>query len=166
MRALIFAFLAGLAAFAAVPAAAQDTAIAFKGLKAAADQPVEITADSLEIDQGSQTALFKGNVLVIQGDMRLKAAELRVDYAQGDNSKIDRLTASGGVLLASPSEAVEADEAVYSLSSREIKMTGDVLLTQNQSVMSGQVLFVNLAEGTGRMDGRVKTILNPGGTTP
>lgn len=166
MRALIFALLAGLTAFAATPGAAQETAIAFKGLKAAAGQPVEITADSLTIDQNSQTAVFKGNVLVIQGDMRLKAAELLVDYAKGDNSKIDRLTASGGVLLASPSEAVEADEAVYSLNTREIEMSGDVLLTQNQSVMSGQVLFVNLAEGTGRMEGRVKTILNPGGTTP
>lgn len=41
-------------------------------------------------------------------------------------------------------------------------MTGDVLLTQGESVMSGQKLSVNLRSGTGQMDGRVRTILQPG----
>jgi len=42
-------------------------------------------------------------------------------------------------------------------------MTGDVLLTQGASVMSGQKLDVDLKTGVGRMDGRVRTILQPGG---
>jgi lipopolysaccharide export system protein LptA len=42
-------------------------------------------------------------------------------------------------------------------------MTGEVLLTQGGNVMSGQKLTVDLTAGTGRMDGRVKTILQPSG---
>jgi lipopolysaccharide export system protein LptA len=150
----------------AASAAAQEAQIAFKGLRAAADAPVEITADTLEISDQDQTAVFKGNVVMIQGDVRLSAKEVLVDYAKGDKTKIDRLTATGGVLLASPSEAAEAEQAVYSLTSREIEMTGSVLLTQGQSVMSGQTLFVNLDAGTGRMEGRVKAVLNPGTASP
>lgn len=158
--------LASLVSLWALSAHAQDTAIAFKALKAASDQPVEITADSLEISQENRSAVFKGNVLVVQGDVRLRANEILVDYVEGDKTKIDRLTANGDVLLASPSEAAEAETAVYSLTSREIEMSGNVLLTQGASVMSGQVLFVNLEAGTGRMEGRVKTILNSGATSP
>lgn len=150
----------------AASAAAQEAQIAFKGLRAAADAPVEITADTLEFSDQDQTAVFKGNVVMIQGDVRLSATEVLVDYVKGDKTKIDRLTATGGVLLASPSEAAEAEQAVYSLTSREIEMTGNVLLTQGQSVMSGQTLFVNLDAGTGRMEGRVKTVLNPGTDSP
>jgi lipopolysaccharide export system protein LptA len=150
----------------AVSAAAQEAQIAFKGLRAAADAPVEITADTLELSDQDQTAVFKGNVVMIQGDVRLSAKEVLVDYAKGDKAKIDRLTATGGVLLASPSEAAEAEQAVYSLTSREIEMTGNVLLTQGQSVMSGQTLVVNLDAGTGRMEGRVKAVLSPGSASP
>ena len=161
-------FLQGLFALLllAAPASAQEAQIAVKGLRAAADEPVEITADTLELSDQDQTAVFKGNVMMIQGDVRLSAKEVLVDYVKGDKTKIDRLTATGGVLLASPSEAAEAEKAVYSLTTREIEMTGNVLLTQGQSVMSGQTLFVNLDAGTGRMEGRVKTILNPGTANP
>ncbi|WP_420353073.1 hypothetical protein [Paenirhodobacter sp.] len=41
-------------------------------------------------------------------------------------------------------------------------MTGDVVLKQGPNVMSGQKLMVDLRSGTGRMDGRVRTILQPG----
>lgn len=152
-----------LALTLALPAPAQEAAIAFKGLKAGAGQPVEITADTLEvIDQDSQ-ARFTGNVIVIQGDMRLSANELLVDYVKGDQGKIDTLRATGDVLISTPSEAAQGAEAVYSMTTSEIDLTGDVILTQGDSVISGQHLTIDLDAGTGRMEGRVKTVLQPGG---
>lgn len=53
--------------------------------------------------------------------------------------------------------------AVYTIASGQIVLTGDVLLTQGQNVMSGQKLTVDLKTGTGAMDGRMRTILQPGG---
>ena len=144
-------------------AGAQQTAIAFKGLRAGAGQPVEITADSLSVDEQASNATFSGHVLAVQGDLKLASDTLLVTYVKGDKTKIDTLTADGQVLMSTPTEAAQGAKAVYSLTDRQIEMTGDVVLTQGTSVMSGNRLVVDLNSGTGHMDGRVKTILQPGG---
>lgn len=144
----------------AAPVAAQQ--VAFGGLKADAKAPVEVTSDSLNVNQADGTAVFTGNVLVVQGGLRMQAAAIRVGYAQGDTSKIQTMTATGGVTLVSPTEAAESKEAVYDVAGGSVVMTGDVLLKQGQNVMSGQKLTVDLRSGTGQMDGRVRTILQPG----
>ena len=135
--------------------------IALGGIRADAKAPVEVTADSLAVNQTDGTATFTGNVLVVQGGMRLKAAVVSVEYDPKDRSKINRMHATGGVTLVSPTEAAEAKEAVYDVAASNVVMTGDVLLTQGQNVMSGQKLTVDLKTGTGQMDGRVRTILQP-----
>ena len=161
IRALLAALL--LCGFYPFGAAAQEATLAFEGLRSGAGQPVEITADVLSVNQKDSTASFTGNVLVIQGELRLSADEVLVDYLQGDKSKIDKLHANGHVLLATSSEAAEAENAVYSLTTKQIEMTGNVLLTQKDSAITGQKLTVDLATGTGKMEGRVKTVLQPGG---
>ncbi|MEZ5777214.1 MAG: lipopolysaccharide transport periplasmic protein LptA [Paracoccaceae bacterium] len=152
-------------AVAVVPvvAAAQSATVAFGGLKSDTTLPVEVTSDQLTVSQPDGTATFLGNVIVIQGEMRLSAAEVEVIYVKGDQTRIERLHAKGGVTLVSPQEAAEAQEAVYTVDSGEVVMTGEVLLTQGQNTITGQKLVVDLKTGKGRMDGRVKTILNPGG---
>lgn len=152
----VFALLALLA----TPVAAQQ--VAFGGIKADARAPVEVTADSLNVNQADGTAVFTGNVLVVQGGLRMQAATIRVGYAPDDRTKIQTMTATGGVTLVSPTEAAESKEAVYDVAGGSVVMTGDVLLKQGQNVMSGQKLTVDLRSGTGQMDGRVKTILQPG----
>ena len=41
-------------------------------------------------------------------------------------------------------------------------MEGDVLLTQGQNALSSEQLSIDLNAGTGRLEGRVKTIFVPG----
>ncbi|MGV6810947.1 MAG: LptA/OstA family protein [Brevirhabdus sp.] len=139
---------------------AQGANVAFGGLKHDSSLPVEVTADQLNVDQGDGTAVFTGNVLVGQGEMRLSAAKLRVEYGEG--SEIEKLIASGGVTLVNGAEAAEARDAVYTIKSGIVVMTGDVILTQGKSALSGAKLTVNLNSGTGVMSGRVKTILQTG----
>jgi lipopolysaccharide export system protein LptA len=146
------------------PAAAQGATVAFGGIKADTTQPVEVSADQLEVNQSDGTAVFTGNVIVVQGDMRMAAAAVRVEYAKDDRSKIETIHATGGVTVTSPAEAAEGREAVYSVASGEVVMTGDVLLTQGGSTITGQKLIVDLKTGTGRMDGRVKTVIAPKAT--
>ena len=109
--------LAGLLAAAAVAAAAmaQQTEVPFGGLDHDSSQPVEITADVLELDQASGTAVFSGSVTVGQGDLRLTADTLTALYAE-DSSSVDRMEATGNVTLVSGAEAAEAERAVYDLS--------------------------------------------------
>ncbi|MGL4319293.1 MAG: LptA/OstA family protein [Paracoccaceae bacterium] len=144
-----------------MPAMAQQAQVAFGGLKQDTSLPVEIEADSLVVNNADGSAEFSGNVLVGQGDMRLTAGSIRVEYGS-DGKSINRLIASGGVTLANVSEAAEAREAVYTIATGEVVMTGDVLLTQGQTALSGQKLIIDLKAGTGRMEGRVQTTFIPG----
>ena len=83
-----------------------------------------------------------------------------MEYAEGGQG-IQRLHATGGVTLVSPTDAAEANEAVYTIDSGNVVMTGNVLLTQGLAAISGQKLTVNLKDGTGVMSGGVKTIFTP-----
>ncbi len=156
LRGLVF--LAAMAV--AMTAQAQQATIAFGGLKQDTTLPVEVQADQLAVNNADGTAVFTGNVLVGQGEMRLAAGAVRVEYG-ADGKSIQRLFASGGVTLSNLADAAEAQDAVYSIDSGKVVMTGDVLLTQGQSALSGQKLSIDLKTGTGTMEGRVSTTFIP-----
>lgn len=137
---------------------AQGAQIAFGKTQQDTTQPVEVTADNLSVDQNDGTAIFTGNVLIGQGDMRLSAAKVQVFYTEDGNS-IQRLLASGGVTLVSGDDAAEAKNADYSIAKGTIAMNGDVLLVQKTSAITADRMTINTKTGTARMEGRVKTVL-------
>ncbi len=127
-------------------------------------QPVEVTADELSIDQSTGQAVFNGNVLVVQGEVRLSAGVVTVEYSQGNGAPngVSRLLASGGVTFVTATDAVEAGEADYSVADSIVELRGDVLLTQGASAIAGDRLTLDLNAGSGRMEGSVRTVFNPG----
>ncbi|MCF3973848.1 lipopolysaccharide transport periplasmic protein LptA [Paracoccus salsus] len=146
---------------AAAPAAAQD--IGFGGVKADISAPVEVAADRLAVDQADGSAVFTGNVVIGQGEMRLSADKVTVLYAEGGQSRIRSLRAEGGVTLVSGADAAEAREAVYDVESGNVTLTGDVVLTQGRNALTGDRMVVDLASGSATVDGRVRSVLQPGG---
>ena len=147
--------------FGGLSATAQEAQVAFGSVKADPSLPVEVTSDSLNVNQENGSAEFIGNVLVIQGEMRLSAERVLVIYNQG-RSAIERLEATENVVLVSPPDAAEGDWAEYTIDSGVIVMKGNVLLTQGPSTISGDQMTANLTSGTATMTGRVKTILQQG----
>ena len=145
----------------AVPAAAQ-TNINLGGISADPSAPVEVTADSLNVDQDTGSAVFSGNVVIGQGDLRLSAPTVRVTYA-ADTGDITRLQASGGVTFATATEAAEAQSADYNLASGLLTLDGDVMLTQGQSALSADSMVIDLNSGTAQMNGRVRTVFQQDG---
>ncbi len=145
----------------ATPAMPQGTGVAFGELAQNTGLPVEVASDALEVDQADGSAVFTGNVLISQGDMRMTAGAVRVDYAETGGG-IDRLEASGGVTLVSGTDAAEAREAVYGIDTGTVVMSGDVILTQGRNALSSERLVIDLVAGTGRMEGRVRTVLQTG----
>lgn len=136
--------------------------MAFGSAPADPSQPVEVTADSLDVNQADGSAEFTGDVLVIQGPMRLTANRVFVIYDR-EASRIARLEATGDVVLVNGPDAAQSDRADYSIDTGVIVMTGNVLLTQGPSALSSNRMTVNLTSGTAQMSGRVKTILTPAG---
>ena len=147
--------------FAPGIAVAQETKVAFGTIKADPTLPVEVTSDTLDVNQSDGSAEFIGNVLVGQGVMRLSADRVLVIYDQ-DAGGIDRMEAVGDVVLVNGPDAAQADRADYSIATGVIVMTGDVLLTQGQNALTSEKMTVNLTTGTANMVGRVKTVLQPG----
>lgn len=152
-----------LAALLALPLPAAAQTVAFGGIKADTRAPVEVTAETLKVDQSTGQANFTGNVLIGQGQMRLSADSVTVTYAQGGQQKIKTLNASGGVTLVNGPDAAEAKEAVYDVETGNIVLTGDAIVTQGQNVLAGDRIEVNLTNGTSSVAGRVRTVLQPGG---
>ena len=136
--------------------------ISLGGLSADPEAPVEISADALTVDQDTRSAVFAGNVVIGQGDLRIAAGRVEVIYSD-ETGEIARLNASGGVTFVTPTEAAEAESAVYDLAGGLLTLTGSVLLTQGASALSADRMTVNLTDGTARMDGRVRTVFGQTG---
>lgn len=151
----------GLALMLSATAAFAQQKIAFGDLNQDTTLPVQVSADQLAVNNADGSAVFSGNVVVTQGEMKLAAGEVAVTYGTEAND-IKELVASGGVIVTNLGDAAEAQQAVYTIDSGVIVLSGDVLLTQGPSAMAGQRLTINLKDGTGVMDGRVTTTFVPG----
>lgn len=164
--ALAFALALGLAG----PAAAQDAGSPFGSFRHDASQPIEITADSLAVNQNAQTATFSGDVVAGQGTLRLRAQRIEVNYgggAEGDGAvpgtgRIDSLRAEGDVFLSNGAETAKGQWADYDVAGGVVTMGGDVVLTQGDNAISGQSLRIDLNAGTGEISGgRVRSVFTP-----
>jgi lipopolysaccharide export system protein LptA len=134
--------------------------------KANADQPIDITADRLDVDQNSQLATFSGNVRAVQADITLRTQTLKVYYDKvGKNdpatstngaasrSVIRRLEASGGVVIQAPGENARGQRGTYDVVNRVAHLSGDVVLTRGQNVVRGDRLTIDFDSGQSRMEG-------------
>lgn len=166
-------YLAGsliVAAFllAAVPAPAQDsgsttsqTATTKKDGKK--DQPVDIEADKMEIQDKENKAIFTGNVHAKRPDVTLDCDVLVVDFVdtkQADGTsktEVTNLDATGNVVIVTDKQKITGEHAVMDPRTDILVVTGNVVLTQGKTVLRGPKLNANLK--TNKMDmtgGRVK----------
>jgi len=141
-------------------AASAQVDIGFGGVSYDERQPVEVTADSLTVDQATGEAIFTGNVIVVQGDLRMAAAAVRIVYAtDGGNQDVSEVIATGGVLVTRGADAAEGESARFDVASSLLTLTGNVLVTQGPTAIAGDSMVVNLRTGSGSVDGRVRTVL-------
>ena len=160
MKAMKMRPMIALAALAAATlgaglATAQDSISALKGHDSKA--PIDLSADRAD------RAIFSGNVVVRQGELTLRTARLTVAYASQDGININRIDASGGVTVVSPSETARGDFAVYDLDQGLITMVGNVRLERGGSFLSGARLTIDLDSGRALMDGGGLRGVNQGG---
>ena len=143
---------------AAQPAAAptKPTAAAAKPALGQHDNnaPIDISSDSFQADLNGKTGVWTGNVIVVQGDMKLRANTVRMTTVNG---KADKVMANGNVVVDSPrSGTATGENGVYSVVPRTVVLTGNVVLKKGKDVMQGAQLTVNLATGQAVLGGGVK----------
>lgn len=142
-------------------AAAQDSISALKGHDSKA--PIEVAADRAEAQDRADRAIFAGNVEVKQGNLTLRTARLTIAYATQQGLDVNRVDASGGVTVTSPSETARGDFAVYDLEDGLITMVGNVRLERGGSFLSGGRLVIDLDTGRAVMDAGLRGVNQPGG---
>jgi lipopolysaccharide export system protein LptA len=130
--------------------------------------PVDVGADRIEVQDRANRAIFSGNVQARQGNMTLNSARLTVVYANGRDVQIQRLEASGGVTLRTPTETARSQYAIYDLGRGLVTMIGGVNLQQGANHVQGGRLVLDLdthravLDGGGRVTGRFTVPRRPG----
>lgn len=143
-------------------AASAQTSIDLGGMAVDPEEEIEVTSQTLSVDQETGFAIFEGDVVVIQGELRMSAERVEVLFIDETN-EISRLIATGGVLLANAEDEAEADRADYDITTQMLTMTGDVLVNQGETLISADSMVVNVTDGSAVMQGRVRTTLQQGG---
>jgi lipopolysaccharide export system protein LptA len=117
--------------------------------------PITINSDAFQADLNGKTGTWTGNVIVVQGDMKLRANTVHMSTVNG---KADKVLADGDVVVDSPkSGTATGEKGIYSVVPRTVLMTGNVVLKKGKSVMRGSQLTVNLNTGLANLGGGVKT---------
>ena len=136
--------------------------------------PINISSDAFQADLNAKSLTYTGNVVVVQGDTKLRANQVRV---MTSNGKADKIYASGNVVVDSPqSGTATGDNGVYSVGPRTVLMTGNVVLKKGKNVMQGTQMTVNMATGQmvmtasgaktpGSTGGRVRGVFTPNSQT-
>ncbi len=154
---LAFAFVAA----ASGPLQAQTQAAKPAPKRNNANADININSDSFQADLNGKTGTWQGNVVVTQGDMKLRANSVRVTTLDGD---ADKVNASGNVVVDSPaSGTATGDNGVYDVPRKIVTMNGNVVLKKGKDVMRGSQLVVNLVTGQATLGGGVKSQGTPGG---
>ncbi len=120
------------------------------------DAPVDVSSDHLEVQDKANRAILTGNVQVRQGDLTLAAPRMTAAYlpgSKGGDPQLQRLDATGGVLLTSPTETARSSLAIYDLDRRLVTMLGGVTLTRGTNTVRGGRMVYDLNSGRAAMDG-------------
>lgn len=126
----------------------------FGGLASQADEQVNITADALAVDENDSTALFTGNVVIVQGTMTMRAPRVLALYGDGGPSDLRNFTASGGrVEMEFDDQTTQSNEAFYDFSDRTLTLTGDVVVINASGTVNSERLVIDTRAGTSSFSG-------------
>ncbi len=116
--------------------------------------PVDFAANSIEVQDRADRVVIAGNVRVTQAGMTVTAARMTVAYTRSGGTDVNRLDATGGVVVTKGDERASGNVAIYDLDRRLITMVGNVELRQRGNNLRGGRLVIDLSSGRATVDGR------------
>ena len=107
--------------------------------------PVNYEADRIELQDKINRVSLSGNVVITQADLTLHAPRAIVAYTNNGSMQIQRLDATGGVLVVRGDETARGDVATYDFNKRIITMVGNVTVQRGkQDVQHSGRLVIDL----------------------
>ena len=151
-------------------------------------EPIHITSDNLEYDYKANVVVYRGDVLAIQGDMKVRSDTLTVTLvstrdgngtpgtppstsdpvppgASNGGQKVQEIIAVGNVRIDDGSRWATGGRAVFEQSSRTLVLTETPVLHDGPNEVAGDRVIVFLDENRSVVEGgrkRVKAVVFPG----
>jgi lipopolysaccharide export system protein LptA len=135
------------------------------------DEPIRVSARSVETDEKTGVAVYRGDVLAEQGGLSIRADRIEI---RTRNKRTDFIRAAGKpAKLRQRADAqadeirAEADRIDYRVAGGQIEMTGNVTVRRGEDVFTGNVLQYDLddrtlkASGDESGDGRIHAVIQP-----
>ena len=153
---------------------------------AGSKEPIKIDADRLDVFDKEGKAVFKGNVVAVQGETTMRCTTLTVFYerqsqkdagqagapkaqpaaAASPNDSVKHIDCAGPVTVVSKDQIATSDNATFDRVANKVVLTGNAALSQCQNVTRGERIVYDLNTGVANVEttpgGRVKALFVPG----
>ena len=140
-------------------------------------QPIEITADSVELNEGEGFSTYSGNVLIVQGSMIIEANKVKVTFnddgietmvaTEGNNDGLAYMQQESEPLVDGKGDIMEAGgkQIDYQLNIEFLTLLGGAKLIQKGNLFSGNKILFDMStenvKAIGSSDKQVKMIFLP-----
>ena len=144
------------------------------------EQPISIAADAAMVNETSGNSIYRGNVIITQGSLKVTSDEVEIFTADNQVIQIIARTDPDSSRLAhyqqQTNEAQDTVEAqarkiTYLVQEERLHLAGSARLQQVQDVFTGELLYYDMGKGivslksTGPTD-RVNMTINPRKKSP
>ena len=121
-------------------------------LKISYSDEIMIESEELVITNEPLTTTFVGNVYAFDNEIKIWSDKILILYTETE-SKIDQIKCFGNSKLVRESQEIISENITYFAIDKKIYAEGDITLTQDENVMKGNELSVDLAKSTSIMIG-------------
>jgi lipopolysaccharide export system protein LptA len=115
--------------------------------------PVDFSAASMELQDRADRVVLSGGVTAMQAGLTLKANRVTAAYTGNDGVDVNRLDATGGVIITKDDLRATSNSAIYDLDSSLITLIGNVNLVQGSNRLTGGRLVIDLNSGRSTING-------------
>ena len=132
-------------------------------LKISFSDEIMIESEELIITNEPLTTTFIGNVYAFDNEIKLWSDKILILYTDSE-SQIDQVKSFGNTKLVRENQEIISENMTYFVIDKKIYAKGNITLTQDENVMKGNELSMDLAKSTSIMksnnQNRVKVKIN------
>jgi lipopolysaccharide export system protein LptA len=118
-----------------------------------------ITSDKLTFDYTHHFALFDGNVVVVDPQMKLYADKMTVLFSV--SNKVSEIKAEGKVFIVQEDKQARSEVAQYNVDQGIIVLTGKPQVTRGQDILTGDKITFWRDQNKMLVDARARLVINP-----
>ena len=97
-----------------------------------------ITATQLTFDQQKREAVFDGNVVVTDREIKIMSDRLEVFFTE--DNKVDRIEAAGRVTIIRNDLTATGEKATYDMKEGKMQLTGNPHIQRDQDTLTGETV--------------------------